>query len=150
MPAARIPGRRARPTGVRRLLLTASGGPFLNWSAEALAQRDAGAGLRPSALEHGPQDLGGFGHPDEQGLELIEASVLFGMPVEQIEVLVHPQSIVHSLVEYVDGSVLAQLAAPDMRVPIAQALAMPAAHAGRCRISGSGAGRAAGLPGARS
>jgi 1-deoxy-D-xylulose-5-phosphate reductoisomerase len=60
-----------------------------------------------------------------KGLEVIEASVLFGMPVEDIEVLVHPQSIVHSLVEYLDGSVLAQLSAPDMRVPIAQALASP-------------------------
>jgi 1-deoxy-D-xylulose-5-phosphate reductoisomerase len=60
-----------------------------------------------------------------KGLELIEASVLFGMGVEQIDIVVHPQSIVHSLVEYVDGSVLAQLSAPDMRTPIAQALAFP-------------------------
>src|SRR5262249_15856377 len=60
-----------------------------------------------------------------KGLELIEASVLFGMPVRDVDIVVHPQSIVHSLVEYVDGSVLAQLSAPDMRVPIAQALGWP-------------------------
>ena len=60
-----------------------------------------------------------------KGLELIEAQLLFGLPVERIEVVIHPQSVVHSLVEYVDGSVLAQLGSPDMRTPIAQALAWP-------------------------
>src|SRR4030095_17124340 len=66
-----------------------------------------------------------------KGLEVIEARWLFDLPVERIEVLVHPQSIVHSLVEYVDGSVIAQLSNPDMRVPIAYALAYPARIASR-------------------
>src|ERR1700687_1151465 len=114
-----------RPAGVRRLLLTASGGPFLNWSAEALA-----SATPAQACAHPRWNMGRKISVDSatlmnKGLELIEASVLFGMGVEDIEVLVHPQSIVHSLVEYEDGSVLAQLSAPDMRVPIAQALAWP-------------------------
>jgi 1-deoxy-D-xylulose-5-phosphate reductoisomerase len=114
-----------RPAGVRRLLLTASGGPFLHWSAEALA-----SATPTQACAHPRWSMGRKISVDSatlmnKGLELIEASVLFGMPIEHIEVLVHPQSIVHSLVEYEDGSVLAQLSAPDMRVPIAQALAAP-------------------------
>ena len=115
-----------RPPGVRRLLLTASGGPFLNWSAEALA------GATPTqACAHPRWNMGRKISVDSatlmnKGLEVIEASVLFGMEVRDIEVLVHPQSIVHSLVEYQDGSVLAQLSSPDMRTPIAQALAWPA------------------------
>jgi 1-deoxy-D-xylulose-5-phosphate reductoisomerase len=115
-----------RPAGVRRLLLTASGGPFLNWSAEALAS------ATPSqACAHPRWNMGRKISVDSatlmnKGLEVIEASVLFGMEVRDIEVLVHPQSIVHSLVEYEDGSVLAQLSSPDMRTPIAQALASPA------------------------
>ncbi|MFI4865721.1 MAG: 1-deoxy-D-xylulose-5-phosphate reductoisomerase [Steroidobacterales bacterium] len=123
LPAGARPGE--RPAGVRRLLLTASGGPFLDWSAEALA-----AATPAQACAHPRWNMGRKISVDSaslmnKGLELIEASVLFGMPVEQIEVLVHPQSIVHSLVEYVDGSLLAQLSAPDMRTPIAQALATP-------------------------
>jgi 1-deoxy-D-xylulose-5-phosphate reductoisomerase len=121
------PGFRAgeRPPGVRRLLLTASGGPFLHWSAEALA-----SATPTQACAHPRWNMGRKISVDSatlmnKGLEVIEASVLFGMAVEDIEVLVHPQSIVHSLVEYQDGSVLAQLSAPDMRVPIAQALASP-------------------------
>jgi 1-deoxy-D-xylulose-5-phosphate reductoisomerase len=114
-----------RPAGVRRLILTASGGPFLHWSAEALANATP-----TQACAHPRWNMGRKISVDSatlmnKGLEVIEASVLFGMPVEDIEVLVHPQSIVHSLVEYLDGSVLAQLSAPDMRVPIAQALASP-------------------------
>ena len=114
-----------RPAGVRRLLLTASGGSFLNWSAEALAS------ATPSqACAHPRWNMGRKISVDSatlmnKGLEVIEASVLFGMEVRDIEVLVHPQSIVHSLVEYEDGSVLAQLSSPDMRTPIAQALASP-------------------------
>jgi 1-deoxy-D-xylulose-5-phosphate reductoisomerase len=114
-----------RPAGVRRLLLTASGGPFLNWSAEALAS------ATPSqACAHPRWNMGRKISVDSatlmnKGLEVIEASVLFGVEVRDIEVLVHPQSIVHSLVEYEDGSVLAQLSSPDMRTPIAQALASP-------------------------
>lgn len=111
--------------GVRRLLLTASGGPFLHWSREAVARATP-----DQACAHPRWNMGRKISVDSatlmnKGLELIEASVLFGMEVSQIEVLVHPQSIVHSLVEYEDGSVLAQLSAPDMRVPIANALAWP-------------------------
>ena len=114
-----------RPAGVRRLLLTASGGPFLHWSAEALA-----SATPTQACAHPRWNMGRKISVDSatlmnKGLEVIEASGLFGMAVEDIEVVVHPQSIVHSLVEYQDGSVLAQLSAPDMRVPIAQALASP-------------------------
>jgi 1-deoxy-D-xylulose-5-phosphate reductoisomerase len=123
LPASFRPGE--RPAGVRRLLLTASGGPFLDWSAEALAQATPAQACAHPRWNMGRKISVDSASLMNKGLELIEASVLFGMPVEQIEVLVHPQSIVHSLVEYVDGSVLAQLSAPDMRTPIAQALATP-------------------------
>jgi 1-deoxy-D-xylulose-5-phosphate reductoisomerase len=114
-----------RSDGVRRLLLTASGGPFLNWSAEAVAMASPA-----QACAHPRWNMGRKISVDSatlmnKGLELIEATVLFGMPACDVEIVVHPQSIVHSMVEYVDGSVLAQMAAPDMRVPIAQALAAP-------------------------
>jgi len=123
LPAGFTAGKRA--AGVRRLLLTASGGPFLTWSAEAMAN------VTPAqACKHPRWSMGRKISVDSatlmnKGLELIEASVLFGMTHREIDVVVHPQSIVHSLVEYVDGSVLAQLAGPDMRVPIACALAWP-------------------------
>jgi 1-deoxy-D-xylulose-5-phosphate reductoisomerase len=114
-----------RVAGVQRLLLTASGGPFLGWSAAQMAQATP-----EQACAHPRWNMGRKISVDSaslmnKGLELIEASVLFGMAAEDIGVLVHPQSIVHSLVEYADGSTLAQLAAPDMRTPIAQALAWP-------------------------
>jgi 1-deoxy-D-xylulose-5-phosphate reductoisomerase len=114
-----------RPPGVRRLLLTASGGPFLHWKPEALSR------VTPAqACAHPRWSMGRKISVDSatlmnKGLELIEASVLFGMPAAEVEVVVHPQSVVHSLVEYEDGSVLAQLSTPDMRTPIAQALAWP-------------------------
>jgi 1-deoxy-D-xylulose-5-phosphate reductoisomerase len=121
------PGWRAgeRVSGVERLLLTASGGPFLGWSAAQMA-----LATPEQACAHPRWNMGRKISVDSatlmnKGLELIEASVLFGMPASDIGVLVHPQSIVHSLVEYADGSTLAQLAAPDMRTPIAQALAWP-------------------------
>ena len=124
LPAGFRPGE--RPAGVRRLLLTASGGPFLTWSAEALAQATPAQACAHPRWNMGRKISVDSASLMNKGLELIEASVLFGMPVEQIDIVVHPQSIVHSLVEYVDGSMLAQLSAPDMRTPIAQALAMPA------------------------
>jgi 1-deoxy-D-xylulose-5-phosphate reductoisomerase len=113
------------PRGVRRLLLTASGGPFLNWTAEALVHATPA-----QACAHPRWNMGRKISVDSatlmnKGLELIEASVLFGVAARDIEIVVHPQSLVHSLVEYEDGSVLAQLSSPDMRVPIAQALAWP-------------------------
>jgi 1-deoxy-D-xylulose-5-phosphate reductoisomerase len=123
LPQGFLPGE--RPAGVRRLLLTASGGPFLEWSAEALARATPAQACAHPRWSMGRKISVDSASLMNKGLELIEASVLFGMAVEQIEVVVHPQSIVHSLVEYVDGSVLAQLSAPDMRTPIAQALASP-------------------------
>ena len=114
-----------RVAGVQRLVLTASGGPFLGWSAAQMAQATP-----EQACAHPRWSMGRKISVDSatlmnKGLELIEASVLFGMPAADIAVVVHPQSIVHSLVEYADGSTLAQLAQPDMRTPIAQALAWP-------------------------
>jgi 1-deoxy-D-xylulose-5-phosphate reductoisomerase len=113
------------PEAVRRLWLTASGGPFRTWSKEQLAQATPA-----QALKHPNWDMGAKITIDSatmmnKALEVIEASVLFGLPVSQIEVFVHPQSIIHSLVEFVDGSVLAQLGWPDMRLPIAYALTYP-------------------------
>ena len=111
--------------GVRRLLLTASGGPFLRRPANTLAN------VTPDeACKHPKWSMGRKISVDSatlmnKGLELIEAHWLFGLPAARIDIVVHPESIVHSLVEYVDGSVLAQLGAPDMRTPIAQALAWP-------------------------
>jgi 1-deoxy-D-xylulose-5-phosphate reductoisomerase len=111
--------------GVTRLLLTASGGPFLDTPLEALAS------VTPQqACAHPNWDMGRKISVDSatmmnKGLEIIEACRLFGVGVERVEVVVHPESIIHSLVEYRDGSVLAQLGNPDMRTPIAHALAWP-------------------------
>jgi 1-deoxy-D-xylulose-5-phosphate reductoisomerase len=111
--------------GVKRLWLTASGGPFLRATPAQLAQ------VTPEqACAHPNWVMGRKISVDSatlmnKGLEVIEASLLFGAKSAQIEVVIHPQSIVHSLVEYVDGSVLAQLGNPDMRTPIAHALAYP-------------------------
>jgi 1-deoxy-D-xylulose-5-phosphate reductoisomerase len=113
------------PTGVRRVLLTASGGPFRDWTREAIA-----AATPEQAVAHPNWVMGRKISVDSatlmnKGLELIEACLLFSLPPQQVEVVVHPQSIVHSAVEYLDGSVLAQLGSPDMRTPIAHALAWP-------------------------
>jgi 1-deoxy-D-xylulose-5-phosphate reductoisomerase len=110
---------------VRRLWLTASGGPFRTWPREKLA-----AATPAQALKHPNWSMGAKITIDSatmmnKALEVIEASVLFGLPVSQVEVFIHPQSIIHSLVEFVDGSVLAQLGWPDMRLPIAYALTYP-------------------------
>jgi len=123
MPAGLEAGRAAR--GVRRVLLTASGGPFLRASRAELAR------VTPEqACAHPRWRMGRKISVDSatlmnKGLELIEACLLFGMEPAKVEVVVHPQSIVHSLVEYVDGSILAQLGNPDMRTPIAHALGWP-------------------------
>jgi 1-deoxy-D-xylulose-5-phosphate reductoisomerase len=110
---------------VRRIVLTASGGPFRTWSREEMAR------VTPAeAVKHPTWSMGAKISVDSatlmnKGLELIEAYHLFGLRPDQLDVLVHPQSLVHGLVEYVDGSVLAQLGPADMRVPIAHALAWP-------------------------
>ncbi|MFT4100422.1 MAG: 1-deoxy-D-xylulose-5-phosphate reductoisomerase [Burkholderiaceae bacterium] len=113
------------PKGVSRILLTASGGPFRQRSPAEMA------GVTPQqACAHPNWSMGRKISVDSatlmnKGLELIEAHFLFGIPAERLDVVVHPQSIIHSLVEYEDGSMLAQLGNPDMRVPIAHALGFP-------------------------
>lgn len=110
---------------VKRLILTASGGPFRKWTQEAMSKA-----TREQAVTHPNWSMGAKISVDSatmmnKGLEMIEASYLFSMPSHRIDVLIHPQSVVHSLVEYEDGSTLAQLGPPDMRAPIACAWAWP-------------------------
>jgi 1-deoxy-D-xylulose-5-phosphate reductoisomerase len=110
---------------VARLILTASGGPFRGWTREEMRRAS-----RAQALAHPKWSMGEKISIDSatmmnKGLEVIEAAYLFAMPPERIDVVIHPQSIVHSLVEYADGSTLAQLGPPDMRSPIACAFAWP-------------------------
>jgi 1-deoxy-D-xylulose-5-phosphate reductoisomerase len=111
--------------GVSRIVLTASGGPFLRYSREQLVN------VTPDqACAHPKWSMGRKISTDSatlmnKGLELIEAQLLFDMPSSALDVIVHPQSIIHSMVDYCDGSMLAQLGNPDMRTPIAQALAYP-------------------------
>jgi len=116
---------RARPESVRRIILTASGGPFRDWPIERMREATPA-----EAIAHPNWSMGAKISVDcatlmNKGLELIEAFHLFAVGAEAIEIVVHPQSVVHSLVEYVDGSLLAQLGPPDMRVPIAYTLAWP-------------------------
>ena len=115
----------SRSEDVSRVLLTASGGPFRAASAETM-----GAATPAQAVAHPNWSMGAKISVDSatmmnKGLELIEAHYLFNLPSEHIEILVHPQSVVHSMVEFVDGSVLAQLGSADMRIPLAYALAWP-------------------------
>jgi len=110
---------------VDRLILTASGGPFRSWPLVDMAEATP-----EQAVAHPNWSMGAKISVDSatmmnKGLELIEANLLFGLPSEQIEIVVHPQSVIHSMVAYRDGSVLAQLGTPDMRVPISHALGWP-------------------------
>ncbi len=110
---------------VRRLLITASGGPFRGWTTEQLK-----GATKDEALRHPTWSMGAKITIDSstlmnKGLEVMEATAFFGIEVERVEVVVHPQSVVHSMVEYIDGSVLAQLSNPDMRLPIAYCLGAP-------------------------
>jgi len=114
-----------RPASIERIQLTASGGPFRTWNQSAID-----AATPAQACKHPTWSMGAKISVDSaslmnKGLELIEAHYLFGTPPDRLEVLVHPQSIIHSLVSYSDGSVLAHMGSPDMRVPIAHALAWP-------------------------
>ena len=111
--------------GVRRIILTASGGPFRTRPLAELPRVTVDETCAHPNWVMGRKISVDSATMMNKGLEMIEAHWLFGVPREQIEVVVHPQSVVHSLVEYVDGSVLAQLGHPDMRTPIAQALAFP-------------------------
>jgi 1-deoxy-D-xylulose-5-phosphate reductoisomerase len=114
-----------RCSRVRRLILTASGGPFRTWPAERIARATVQDALRHPNWEMGPKITIDSATLMNKGLEVIEARWLFEMPPERVDVVVHPESIIHSLVEFVDSSVIAQLGLPDMRVPIAVALAHP-------------------------
>ncbi len=113
------------PRGVRRILLTASGGPFLRASREEMADVTPDQACAHPRWRMGRKISVDSATLMNKGLELIEACVLFGMEPSRVSVVVHPQSIVHSMVEYVDGSILAQLGNPDMRTPIAHALGWP-------------------------
>ncbi|MYN28393.1 1-deoxy-D-xylulose-5-phosphate reductoisomerase [Duganella levis] len=121
----RVPAVREQAAGVAKILLTASGGPFLTRDVATLD-----AVTPEQACKHPNWSMGRKISVDSatmmnKGLEVIEAHWLFGAPADQIEVVIHPQSVIHSMVSYVDGSVLAQLGNPDMRTPIAHALAYP-------------------------
>lgn len=114
-----------RHSEIRRIILTASGGPFLKTSSQELIN------ITPAqALKHPSWNMGAKISIDSasmmnKGLELIEAKWFFSVDIDRIEILIHPQSIIHSMVEYVDGAVIAQLGVPDMRIPIAYALSYP-------------------------
>jgi 1-deoxy-D-xylulose-5-phosphate reductoisomerase len=110
---------------VRRVLLTASGGPFRTLPRERLSAIRPADALKHPNWEMGPKVTVDSASLMNKGLEMIEARWLFDLPVEKIDVVIHPQSIVHSLVEFTDGSVLAQLGVPDMRGPIAYAIGLP-------------------------
>ena len=118
---------------VQRLLLTASGGPFRTKPAEELATVTPEQALNHPTWSMGPKITIDSATMMNKALELIEARWLFDIPAEQIDVVVHPQSIVHSMVEFVDGSVVAQLSPPDMKLPIQLALDHPRRHAGPAR-----------------
>jgi len=110
---------------LRRILLTASGGPFFRLESRELAQVTPAAALKHPNWSMGAKVTIDSATLMNKGLEVIEAHWLFGVPVEQVSVHIHPESIVHSMVEYVDGSVIAQLGLPDMKTPIAYALSHP-------------------------
>ncbi len=115
----------ARHDEVHRLILTASGGPFRETGAEALAEATAATALRHPTWEMGAKITIDSATLANKALEVIEAHFLYGLPYERIEVVVHPTSIVHSFVEFVDGSVLSQMGAPTMELPVLHALTWP-------------------------
>lgn len=108
-----------------KLILTASGGPFRTWDAPSIARATASQALRHPNWSMGSKITVDSASMMNKALEVIEARWLFGLPPERIEVLIHPQSVVHSLVAFSDGALLAQLGTPDMRLPILYAMAFP-------------------------
>jgi 1-deoxy-D-xylulose-5-phosphate reductoisomerase len=116
---------RGEPNRPSKLILTASGGPFRNYTTAELAGVSAEQALRHPCWNMGPKVTVDSATLMNKGLEVMEARWLFDVPYEKIEVLIHPQSIIHSMVEFADGAVKAQLGAPDMRLPIQYALAYP-------------------------
>jgi 1-deoxy-D-xylulose-5-phosphate reductoisomerase len=123
-----------RKDDVRRIVLTASGGPFRTWSIDDIRKATPDQALRHPNWAMGPKVTIDSATLMNKGLELIEAHHLFGLPAAQIDVFVHPQSIVHGIVEFRDGSMVAQLGPPDMRVPIAHCLAWPHRMNGAARL----------------
>jgi 1-deoxy-D-xylulose-5-phosphate reductoisomerase len=117
--------RSGSPREVRRLILTASGGPFLKTPRKHLERITPGEALRHPVWKMGGRVTIDSATLMNKGLEVIEAHWLFGFPSEQIDVLIHPESVVHSMVEFRDGSVMAQMSVPDMRLPIQYALNYP-------------------------
>lgn len=122
--------RAGNPDEVKRLLLTASGGPFFGWSRERMESVTVQQAISHPVWSMGKKISVDSASLMNKGLELIEAMHLFNVPPEQIDILVHRQGIIHSLVEYIDGSVIAQLGSPDMRTPIQYALTHPQRTAG--------------------
>ena len=110
---------------VRRIIITASGGPFREWTAEQLERATLEDALRHPTWRMGRKITVDCATLANKALEVIEAHFLFGLPYDRIEVVVHPQSVVHSMVEFVDGSVLAQLGAPSMELPVLYSLTHP-------------------------
>lgn len=119
-----------RRSEVRKVYLTASGGPFRTWSAEQMAGATLQDALRHPTWNMGPKITIDSATMVNKALEIIEARWLFDLDVSAIEVLVHPESIIHSMVEFQDGSIIAQLGTPDMRTPIQYALTYPERRAG--------------------
>ena len=114
------------PEGIKKIILTASGGPFRTWTREQMSQATLEQALTHPNWSMGPKITIDSATMMNKALEIIEAHYLFDMPPEKIEALIHPQSVIHSMVEYKDGSVLAQLGASDMRTPVAHSMAWPA------------------------
>ncbi|MGC2135530.1 MAG: 1-deoxy-D-xylulose-5-phosphate reductoisomerase, partial [Xanthobacteraceae bacterium] len=114
-----------RREDLRRIVLTASGGPFRTWPLEAIRKVTVEQALKHPTWSMGPKITIDSATLMNKGLELIEAQHLFALEPDQLDVVVHPQSIVHGLVEFRDGSVIAQLGSPDMRIPISHCLAWP-------------------------
>jgi 1-deoxy-D-xylulose-5-phosphate reductoisomerase len=114
-----------REQDVRKIILTASGGPFRTFSRAQLEQVTPADALKHPNWEMGRKITIDSASMMNKGLEIIEAKWLFGLDIDRIDVLVHPQSVIHSMVEFIDGSIMAQLGIPDMRIPIAYALSFP-------------------------
>jgi len=114
-----------RREDVRRIILTASGGPFRTWPLDAIRKVTVEQALKHPTWSMGPKVTIDSATLMNKGLELIEAHHLFALGIDELDVVVHPQSVIHGLVEYRDGSVVAQLGSPDMRIPIAHCLAWP-------------------------
>jgi 1-deoxy-D-xylulose-5-phosphate reductoisomerase len=122
-----------QPREIKRLILTASGGPFRTAPADKIENATLADALKHPTWQMGSKITIDSASMFNKGLELIEACWLFGFPPEQIEIVIHPESVVHSMVEFNDGNVLAQLSPPDMRTPIQYALTYPDRHPSNSR-----------------